>query len=243
MSRRTSITVLVVTLGCAVAVSPHPVAAQKQSTGRPDRNPAIALLRKNIDKIDWVDKPFEEVVSWLWAESDERVNIIPRWNALSVDSVDADTTVNLQLSGITVADILNETIQQLSEDGEVHYRAQGNKLTISTKSDFGRKLELRIYDASDILFPVPNFGREAPLIDLSQTTSSGGGGGGGGGGSGRTVFGTGGGGTKQQGGEREEQQLEERLDDGRRGCDALQPGSGMPSPTVPVRELLGAHQR
>lgn len=208
MSRRTGVVALVAALGCAVAASAQTAPGNRVSKERPARDRAIQLLRKQIESVDWVDTPFEEIVAWLRAEGDEKVNIVPRWGALSVESVDEDTLVNLQLNNTSVADILNETIGQLSEDGEVHYRAHGNKLTVSTKADFGRKLVLRIYDATDILFRVPDFGQEAPLIDLSQTT----GGGGGGGGGGRTVFGTGGGGGGgQTGGEQDEQELEERL--------------------------------
>ncbi len=176
------------------------------------RHSALLLLRKRVESVDWIDTPFEEVIEWLKDESQGQVNLVPRWSQLSDESVDRDTLVTLQLNNTTVAEVLSETVDQLSPDGEVTFRAVGNTLKISTRADFDRKMEFRIYNVTDILFRVPNFGQEAPLIDLQQTGRGGGGGGGGGG---QSVFsGAGGqGGQQSQGGEQAEQELEDRVED------------------------------
>jgi hypothetical protein len=63
------------------------------------------------------------------------------------------------------------------------------------------------------MFRVPNFGQNAPQIDLQQAGQGGGGGGGGGAGSSRGVFsGAGGGQEEEEGGEQAEQEMEERLE-------------------------------
>ena len=43
---------------------------------------AAALLRMRVDSVDWVETTFEEVIDWLVDLSEDRVNVIPRWNAL-----------------------------------------------------------------------------------------------------------------------------------------------------------------
>ncbi len=209
MFRRTGVTALVVAVGCVASLAGQTAVAQSKSGEKRARASAIALLNKRVEKIDWVDTPFEEVIAWIKAEGDERINVIPRWNVLSDESVDRDTLVNLQLTDITVAEILNEAIEQLSDSSEIGYRAHSNRITISTKTDFGRKLELVVYDASDILFRVEDMGQEAPKIDLQQTS----GGGGGGGGGGQSVFQGGGssGGGSSRGGEQATRLLEARL--------------------------------
>ena len=179
MFRCTGVTALVVAVGCVAGLAGQTAVAQSKSGEKRARASAIKLLDKRVEKIDWVDTPFEEVIAWIRAEGDERINVIPRWNVLSDESVDRDTLVNLQLTDSTVAEILNETIEQLSESSEIGYRAHSNRITISTKADFGRKLELVVYDASDILFRVEDMGQEAPQIDLQQTSGGGGSGGGG----------------------------------------------------------------
>jgi hypothetical protein len=182
------------------------------AVSRPAQNAASNLLRSRVESVDWIDKPFEEIIEWLKGENDGQVNIIPRWIALNVESVDRDTPVNLQLNSTTIAEVLNEVLDQLSPDGQLGYRAIGSTLRISTRDDFDRKMYLRIYDATDILFKVPNFGEEAPNIDLQNTNSGGGGGGGGGG---QSVFqGAGGqGGSQEDSGEQAEQDLRERLEE------------------------------
>ena len=173
------------------------------------RNAVADVLWGRVDSVDWVDRTFEEVIQWVRERGDARINIVPRWNHLGVEGISRDSLVTLQLNNTNVADVLNEALMQLSDSDEVRYRGVGNKLTISTRADFERKLHTKIYDVTDILFQVPDFGQGAPLIDLQKAATSSGGSGGGG----QTVFGGGGGqGQEQQvGGEQAEQELEQRL--------------------------------
>ena len=173
------------------------------------RNAVADVLSERVDSVDWVDRTFEEVIQWVRERGDARINIVPRWNHLGVEGISRDSLVTLQLNNTNVADVLNEALVQLSDSDEVRYRGLRNKLTISTRADFERKLHTKVYDVTDILFQVPDFGQGAPLIDLKRAAASGGGGGGGG----QTVFGGGGGQGQEQivGGEQAEQELEERL--------------------------------
>ena len=172
-------------------------------------NAVADVLSERVDSVDWVDRTFEEVIQWVRERGDARINIVPRWNHLGVEGISRDSLVTLQLNNTNVADVLNEALMQLSDSDEVRYRGLRNKLTISTRADFERKLHTKVYDVTDILFQVPDFGQGAPLIDLKRAAASGGGGGGGG----QTVFGGGGGQGQEQivGGEQAEQELEERL--------------------------------
>jgi hypothetical protein len=178
-------------------------------TSRARPNAAVLLLRKRVENVDWDGTPFEVVIDWLKDESEGRVNVVPRWGQLSIESLDRDTLVTLQLNNTMVADVLNEMVDQLSPDGEVTFRAVGNTLKISTKTDFDRKMYVRVYDATDILFRVSDFGQESPRIDLQQTGGSGGGGGGGG----QSVFQGAGGAGQSKGGEQAEQDMTERLEE------------------------------
>lgn len=222
MTRRILIAALVAVLAYSVSVSAQTassgVAVFERLPGSGSQaalsamstvqDPAIAVLYKRVESVEWIDTPFEEVVDWIREESGGAVNVVPRWSAMGVEGVDRDTLVTLQLSNTTVAQVLNEALDALSEDGELRYRAVGNTLKISTRADFERKLYLRVYDATDILLRVPDFGRGAPVIDLQNTR------GGGQGGGGQSVFsGSGGGQDEQTGGEQAEQELMERLEE------------------------------
>ena len=168
------------------------------------------LLRKRVESIEWTDQPFSEVIEWLKTESDGRANIIPRWSALEQEGVDTETPVTLQFKDVTIGDVLNETLQIISPEGELAYRGQDNTLRISTKADFDRKMIFRVYDVTDIMIRIPDFGQNAPQIDLQQTSSGGGGGGGGG----RSVFSGGSSGGEQgESGEQAEQAMKTRLEE------------------------------
>jgi len=163
---------------------------------------ARALLHKRVESIDWAEKPFEDIISWLEGESEGRVNVVPRWPQLDRAHVDRDTPVTLRLRNVTVAVILNEAMNQLSPDGEIGYRGRANRLILSTRADFTRRMMLRVYDVTDIVTEIPDFGRSAPTMDFQQTGGQTGG---------RSVIqGTGGGGT---GGEQAEQYTRTRLEE------------------------------
>ncbi|UCC31026.1 MAG: hypothetical protein JSU86_01860 [Phycisphaerales bacterium] len=146
------------------------------TTASHPKETVLALLHKRVDNLDWIDVPLEEVISWLRDESEGQVNVVPRWSQLGRANVNSDTAVTIRLNNTTVAEVLNELVDQLSADGEVRYRSAGNKLIISTGADFNRKMVLRIYDVTDILFRVPDFGQDAPSIELQRAGSQGSGG-------------------------------------------------------------------
>jgi len=168
------------------------------------------LLRRPVDKVEWVETTFEEVLDWLRNLAGEDVNIVPRWNALNADGIDRDSLVTLRLRRTTVAEVLDEVFNQLSEEGQVRYRGERNTLRISTKSDFDRQLVVVSYDVTDILFRIPDMGRSAPVVDLDMAARSGGQSASGGG-SGQSVF-TGGTSSSSEELEEEEQEVQERLD-------------------------------
>lgn len=171
------------------------------------REAAAELLRQRVASVDWKDATFEEVLDWFRDQGEGRVNIVPKWGPLGIESVTRENVINLQLNNTNVADVMNEVLDQLSEDGQIQYRGIGNKLTISTKQDFERKMYVRVYDITDMLFRVENFGEEAPLIDLQNAGRSGGSGG-----SGQSVFqGSSSGSSRGESTEQLEQENEERL--------------------------------
>lgn len=213
LKQRTYLASLSVVLASAMAASaqaPLQMNRAGLSTARPlpSADSAIALLNKRVESVAWVDKPLEEVVDWFRDESGGNVDVIMRWTALSVESVDLDSLVTLNLRNATVAEVLQEVLDYLSEDGALGFHAWRNRLKISTRSDFDRKLYLRVYNTTDILFRVPDMGEDVPEIDLQQTASSSGGGGGG-----QSVFSGGSGGGGTEGGEQAEEEARERLDE------------------------------
>lgn len=173
-----------------------------------ERTEGARLLQRSVDKVEWTDATFEEVVDWLRDQSDDRVNIIIRWTQLNAEGVDAEKPVTLSLRDTTVGVVLQEVVDQLSEDGQVRFRAVGDTLRISSKADFERKMETRVYNVSDLVIVPPDFGRSAPTIDLEQAARQGGSQGGGGGG--QSVFGGGSSGGSEDL-EEEEDEIEERL--------------------------------
>ena len=167
---------------------------------------ARSLLRMRVAEVDWDEIALEDIVDWLREKSEDKVNILFRWNALQDEGVDRDSIITLQVRHQTVGDILSEVVDQMSSAGEVTFHGIENSLIVSTNQDFNRKLYLRVYEVTDILFHVPDFGRSAPVVDLQQAARSGGGGQGGG----QSIFS--GSQSSSEDLEEEEQEVEERIE-------------------------------
>lgn len=200
----------------AFAQSPR---AERSDSARPraakqTKNAAIKLLRKDLtESIIWDDVSFEFVIEWLRDQGD--ANVVVNFNALEVVGVSSEATVRgLSLRGVKVADVLDEVLDQLVQQGgeEISYRGVGNTLRISTKQDFNRKLYMRFYDVTELLLRIPD-SVDAPRVDLTQIQQSGGGGGGGGGGQGVPVFTQSGGGSSRDNREVTDEEVKRRMDD------------------------------
>ena len=179
-------------------------------------NPIRAMLLKEVEQVRWDEATFEEVLEWLRAQSTSQgqVNVVVRWRALEAESIDRESVVSLDMKDATVATVLNEVLEQLSDLDPLTYIGVDNDLRISTQSDFDRRLYRRVYDIQDIFFEVRNF-RGAPQIDLQQQQQQGGGGGGGSGGRAQvqSIFGQGGGGGQGNDDDDEDDEDHEREDE------------------------------
>jgi hypothetical protein len=171
------------------------------------KNAAIGVLRKRVERVEWSDQPLELVIEWLRQQGD--ANVVVNWNAMSFAGVERESLVTLSMRNTSVAEVLNEVLEQMAQDQAepLRYRGVGNTIRISTARDFDRKLYLRVYDGTDLLFKIPSF-TDAPEIDLQQQQQSGGQGGGG---QSQPVFTTtGGSGEDERGGE-QDREIEERI--------------------------------
>ena len=166
------------------------------------KNTAAKVLRQRVESVDWEEWPLSDVLDWLRDQGD--INVVAVWRSLPVDE---DSAVDLVLKDATVAEILNEVVAQLNEEGNVMYRARESTIRISSRDDFNRKLEVRVYDVTDLLQQVPNYAESAPQIDMQQAAQSAQSGGGGGG---RGVFTNTGQNTSQQRGQQQEREQEQR---------------------------------
>lgn len=147
------------------------------SPAQPPTSPSgvDALLRHHVEQLNWDEVPLSEVVDWLKNRAGRQVNVVARWRALALAGVDGDTLVSIDLHNVTMAQVLDEIMDQLSFDSEITFHGEGNILKITSKSDADRKLYTRTYDVAKLLFDVPDH-RGAPSIDLSQPPAGGAGG-------------------------------------------------------------------
>jgi len=142
------------------AGAPRPAATQPLANAA---QPALAvsqLLSRRIERIEWDERPFDEVIDWLQGLGP--INVVVAWRALDAETVTRDTPVTLRMKEATVGAVLKEVLSQLSEDGSLRYRAAGSTLTISTREDFNRVLYVRMYDVSDLVHPTPDFRGPGP---------------------------------------------------------------------------------
>ncbi|UCF34109.1 MAG: hypothetical protein JSV78_02140, partial [Phycisphaerales bacterium] len=139
--------------------------------GRADEGEAVRVLRTAVQDLTWEEVTFEYVIGWLRGLGE--VNVVVDFDALRAVGVDADSTVTLVIRRATVAEVLNEVLDQLADAEEVRYRATGPWIRISTAEEFDRRLHVRVYNVVDLLMNPPHF-TNAPQIDLSVAQQAGG---------------------------------------------------------------------
>lgn len=115
--------------------------------------PIPALLNKHIDRVYWDDAPFEQIVDWLRKQSTRhgKINVIAQWRALAAVGVDAQSEVSLELENVSVADVLEEVLDQLSGADPLLYTVRKNVLKVSTRSAIRRKMYTLTYDIGAVL--------------------------------------------------------------------------------------------
>lgn len=189
----------------------HRSTAEEQAPQVGDAATLLAVLNKRVeDDINWEEVSLDYVIEWLRGQGN--ISVVPRWRPLLDQGVTPDSTVTVQLSRPVVSEVLEDVLSALADNGEVMYRGYGGKLVLSTKADFNRKLFVKVYDVTDILFRTPDF-FDAPQIDLQQVAQSAQGGQGGS--SGRSIF------SNQQGGEEQQQQGEQQEQEAERRLQSL----------------------
>ncbi len=129
-----------------------------------DDSPICRLLNKRIDHVHWQETPFNSVIDWLRAltTDSERVNIIVRWRYVFEIGVTPDSPITLDVANATVAEILNQVLDQLGGEGSLGYVGINRRLRISTRLQLERKCYTRIYDATKLLAHIDRF------FDLSR---------------------------------------------------------------------------
>lgn len=211
MRRRTIVATVFASLGLSL-----PATAQAPPTGGALRFSNISesarnLLLKRVEEVDWPEITFEDIIQWLRQQGEDEVNVIPSYTKLQVKGVEPDSLVTLKMRDVMIADVLNEVLDQLSDDDVLRIRAYKNTIKITTRGDVERKLVTMVYRIEDLLFRIPDMGRSAPTVDLDAASRQGGQGGGGGGG--QSIFGGAGGGSSSEDLEEEENEIEERADE------------------------------
>lgn len=137
--------------GPGQAVRDQGVARQKRARVRV--SPVLAMLGKRVDYVGWDGAPFGEVLRWLRDQSTDygKVNVAASWRALADAGVDTDTQVTLELQDVSVAEVLNEVLDQVSGADPLTYMARGNVLKITTRSALRRKQFTRVYNVAGLL--------------------------------------------------------------------------------------------
>lgn len=151
---------------------------QKIKKAKKPPSAAARALRASVDRIEWEDVTLEEIAEWLREQG--KVNVVVHWRRLEDAGIDRDSAVSLRLQKVSVAAVLAQALEQLSDVEPLRFQGEGNIITISTKQFFSSKMYVRVYEIHDLLMRIPDF-TDAPRVSVTEQGGGGGGGSGGGG--------------------------------------------------------------
>jgi hypothetical protein len=145
-------------------------------TGAVSGRSTLALLNTRIPEVSFQRAPLDQVMDWV---SDYMsINVVVRWQVLEDNGIERDKPISIRVKNLRLSQVLWMIMNEAGgSDVKLAYRASGNLLVMSTGTDLGQEMLVRVYDVTDLLVEVKRF-TNAPRIDLSQQTGSGTGGGG-----------------------------------------------------------------
>lgn len=143
---------------------------------------ALAALQNKRVPVKFEETPLESALSFLQAVS--LLNVDVDWASLEDQGIDRGTTVNLNLTNVTLETVLNRITEKVSPPGDTQGGAGwtiiDGVVQVASKQVINKQRTLAIYDIRDLIVEVPNYD-QAPTLDLQQALQASQRGGGGGG--------------------------------------------------------------
>jgi hypothetical protein len=146
-------------------------------------------LQQVISHVDLDQVSLKQAIEW-WKQTVD-VAMLCDWNALEQQGVDQNMPVALKLRNAPAGIVLDLILEMASQEVKLYHYETKWYVQILTREQMLKKTVMKMYDVRDLLFEVPNFGKNAPKFGLSEALSSsgsvGGSSGSGGGGSSSSV--------------------------------------------------------
>jgi len=181
-------------------------AAGNPTAGEPQLN-IRQRMNGLVPNVNLQDMPAREALAW-WSQA-TGVPLVVNWNAMELEGVRPETTLNVQLQLVPAGQLLQLLLRMTAPDIQMMYEVTPWYVQVMTKEQANQNTVVRVYDIGDLLVHVPSF--TAPEFDLEsamESSSSRGGRGGGSAGS-RGGGGSGGSGGRGLFSNRTEQQRED----------------------------------
>lgn len=143
---------------------------------------ALATLQTKRIPVKFEETPLEAAIGFIQTVS--QLNIDTDWASLEDQGIDRGTTVNLNLTNVTLETVLNRITEKVSPPGDSQggagWTITDGVINVASKQVINRQRTLAIYDIRDLIVEVPDY-PDAPELDLQQALQASQQGGGGGG--------------------------------------------------------------
>jgi hypothetical protein len=144
-----------------------------QSAGTPS---TLELLNRRVPDVDFTDTPLTEILEWLGNFTGANIRV--RWQLLQDAGVDPYLPVTIKAKNMRLSQLLWQLMNEVGgTDLKLAYRAEGDRIILSSEEDLRSDMVIQIYDLRDMMVGVLR--AEAPEMDASQAMQGTGGGGGG----------------------------------------------------------------
>lgn len=128
-------------------------------------------LGDRIDPVKIENAPAEAAFKW-WART-AGIPMLIDWQALTLDGVDQEARVNVDLRHAPAGVVLSILMRQVAPEGvPLMYEVTPHYLEVMTKRQANQRTVVRVYDIGDLLAEIPQF-TNAPRMDLASAISSG----------------------------------------------------------------------
>ncbi len=146
----------------APATNPSDITASDTPSRTPRRTRHGVESHANL-----VDVRLADVIDLLRDATGANINVA--WRALESAGVTRDTTITINLRGLTMRKALNLILRNATGDKKLAWYVDQNVIEITTQELADAKMVTRVYPVEDLIMEIPNF--TAPDFDLSNASN------------------------------------------------------------------------
>ena len=143
------------------------LAQKSRADESPENRRIYRALRQKVS-VDFAGIGFDDVVDHM--RSTSKTSIYVNRNALEAAGIELTSPVTVQVEDVTFEKVLRMVLTDVGGLTQLGFVVDEGVIEVSTKEDLAQKTITEVYDISDLIIRIPNFGTDTDTIGDTDTS-------------------------------------------------------------------------